>query len=399
MRLSIFLYKIEILLNANYFFFVDKPDKVIVYLGLNIYLMIIFFLVLLFSYGLFFYKKVSCANKVKLYCFLALLLTCFSLILFLYGSYYNLIYFIFILLLSLILIDRKHRILKYLLFFTIAISFSVTICIIISILPQSFIFFSEISVVKFLFGLRWNHSATTFCDNITDNFGIVPLLVGTLLITVIAILVAVPIGLFSAIYISEYASKKMHYLINIVLEILSAIPTIVYGYFAVIFLSPFIKKSAEFIGLSVQSENALVAGIAIGIMIFPFVTSLMEDAIRSVPKSLRYGFMALGATAAETIWHITLPYAFPTITSSILLAISRAIGETMIVLMTVGINAQLTFSPLRSITTFTVQIATLLTGDQDFSSIQTSAAYALSLTLFVITWLLNAAALFVIKRK
>lgn len=361
--------------------------------------MIILLLILLLFYGLFFYQRVNCINKVQFYCFLSLLLTCFSLILFLYNSYHNLTYFFFILLLSLALIDKKHKILKYLLFFAVVISFSVTLCIIFSILSQSLVFFDEISVTKFLFSTNWNHNTATYNDDIVDNFGIIPLLVGTLLITVIAILVAVPAGLFSAVYISEYANKRVHYVINMTLEILSAIPTIVYGYFAVIFLSPFIKKIAEFIGPSVQSENALVAGIAIGIMIFPFVTSLMEDAIRSVPKSLRYGFVALGATSAETIWHITLPYAFPTIISSILLAISRAIGETMIVLMTVGINAQLTFNPLRSVTTVTVQIATLLTGDQDFNSIQTLAAYALSLTLFVITWSLNIIALFIMKRK
>lgn len=347
-----------------------------------------FFLVLLLSCSLFFYRKISYTNKAKLYCLFTLLLTCFSLMLFLYSSYYNLICFIFILFLSLIVIDKKHKILKYLLFFTIVISFSVTLCILSSVFFQSLVFFNEIPISKFLFSSNWNH----------NDFGIVPLLVGTLLVTVIAILVAVPAGLFSAVYIGEYANKRVRYVINMILEILSAIPTIVYGYFAVIFLSPFIKKLAELTGFSIQSENALVAGVAIGIMIFPFVTSLMEDAIRSVPKSLRYGFMALGATSAETVWHITLPYAFPAIISSILLAISRAIGETMIVLMTVGVNARLTFNPLHSVTTVTVQIATLLTSDQDFNSIQTLAAYALSLTLFVITWSLNAIALFIIKR-
>ncbi|WP_410519852.1 phosphate ABC transporter permease subunit PstC [Candidatus Mesenet endosymbiont of Agriotes lineatus] len=361
--------------------------------------MIMFFLIFLLSYSLFFCKKVNCTNKARLHCLFILLLTCFSLMLFLYSSHYNLVCFIFILFLSLIVIDKKHKILKYLLFFAIAVSFSVTLCILSSVFFQSLVFFNEVPISKFLFSSNWNHNATIFDDNIANDFGIVPLLVGTLLVTVIAILVAVPAGLFSAVYIGEYANKRVRYVINMTLEILSAIPTIVYGYFAVIFLSPFIKKLAELIGLSVQSENALVAGVAIGIMIFPFVTSLMEDAIRSVPKSLRYGFMALGATSAETVWHITLPYAFPTIISSILLAISRAVGETMIVLMTVGINAQLTFNPLRSVTTVTVQIATLLTGDQDFNSIQTLAAYALSLTLFVITWSLNAIALFIIKRK
>ncbi len=255
------------------------------------------------------------------------------------------------------------------------------------------------SLSEFLFCLKWSHNAVIINEEKIGCFGIAPLLVGTLLITIVAMIVVIPLGLFSAIYISEYASEKVRYVVNTALQVLSAIPTVVYGYFSVVFLSSFIKQIANLFGLSIHSESALVAGLAIGIMILPFIISLLEDAIRSVPKSLRYGFMALGATPAETIWHITIPYAMPTILSAILLSISRVIGETMIVLMAVGINANLTFNPLHSVTTITVQIATLLTGDQDFSSVQTLAAYALSLVLFIITWLLNAFALFIIKRN
>ncbi|BEP32867.1 MAG: hypothetical protein WBIAU2_10940 [Wolbachia endosymbiont of Drosophila biauraria] len=269
----------------------------------------------------------------------------------------------------------------------------------LSIFIQSISFFNKVAISEFLFCLKWGHNVVTINEEKIGCFGIAPLLVGTLLITIIAMLVVVPLGLFSAIYISEYASEKVRYIVNTTLQVLSAIPTVVYGYFAVVFLSFFIKQVANFFGLSIHSESALVAGLSIGIMILPFIISLLEDAIRSVPKSLRYGFMALGATPAETIWHITIPYAMPTILSAILLSISRVIGETMIVLMAVGINANLTFNPLNSVTAITVQIATLLTGDQDFNSVQTLAAYALSLVLFIITWLLNAFALFVMKRN
>ncbi len=295
--------------------------------------------------------------------------------------------------------SKRNKIIKLSLFLALAISFLVTLFIMLSIFTQSIGFFNKVSLSEFLFCLKWSHNAVIINEEKVGCFGIAPLLVGTLLITIVAMVVVIPLGLFSAIYISEYASEKVRYVVNTALQVLSAIPTVVYGYFSVVFLSSFIKRIANLFGLSIHSESALVAGLAIGIMILPFIISLLEDAIRSVPKSLRYGFMALGATPAETMWHITIPYAMPTILSAILLSISRVIGETMIVLMAIGINANLTFNPLHSVTTITVQIATLLTGDQDFSSVQTLAAYALSLVLFIITWLLNAFALFIIKRN
>ncbi len=293
--------------------------------------------------------------------------------------------------------SKGNKIIKFSLFVALAISFFITLFIMLSILTQSVNFFKEVAISEFLFCLKWSHSVVTINGEKIGCFGITPLLVGTLVITIVAMLVAVPLGLFSAIYISEYASGKVRYIVNTTLQVLSAIPTVVYGYFSVGFLSSSVKQIASFFGLNIHSESALVAGLSIGIMILPFIISLLEDAIRSVPKSLRYGFMALGATPAETVWHITIPYAMPTILSAILLSISRAIGETMIVLMAVGINSNLTFNPLNSVTTITVQIATLLTGDQDFNSVQPLAAYVLSLVLFIITWLLNAFALFIIK--
>ncbi|NUY39538.1 phosphate ABC transporter permease subunit PstC [Wolbachia endosymbiont of Litomosoides brasiliensis] len=294
---------------------------------------------------------------------------------------------------------KRSKVIKFTLFVALAISFFITLFIMLSILTQSIEFFKRVSISEFLFCLKWGHSVVTINEEKVGCFGVTPLLVGTLVITIVAILVAVPLGLFSAIYISEYASEKVRYIVNTTLQVLSAIPTVVYGYFSVVFLSSFVKRIANFFGFNIHSESALVAGLSVGIMILPFIISLLEDAIRSVPKSLRYGFMALGATPAETIWHITIPYAMPTILSAILLSISRVIGETMIVLMAVGINSNLTFNPLNSVTTITVQTATLLTGDQGFNSVQTLAAYALSLVLFIITWLLNVFALFIIKRN
>ncbi|MGL9732540.1 MAG: phosphate ABC transporter permease subunit PstC [Wolbachia sp.] len=346
---------------------------------------------------LFCFKKV---DKVKSYLYLSciwmliwLLILCNNC--FVTSISIALLFFVF----AFIFKSKRNKIIKLSLFVALAISFFITLFIMLSILTQSVNFFKEVAISEFLFCLKWSHNVVILNGEKIGCFGIIPLLVGTLVITIVAMLVAIPFGLFSAIYISEYANGKVRYIVNTILQILSAIPTVVYGYFSVVFLSSFVKQIASSFGLNIHSESALVAGLSIGIMILPFIISLLEDAIRSVPKSLRYGFMALGATPAETVWHITIPYAMPTILSAILLSISRVIGETMIVLMAVGINSNLTFNPLNSVTTITVQIATLLTGDQDFNSVQTLAAYALSLVLFIITWILNAFALFIIKRN
>lgn len=349
---------------------------------------------------LFCLSKFQAIGKVKSYIYLSCMWMLSCLLAF-YDSYFITSISIALLFFMLIFIfkGKKNKMVKFLLFMALAISFFITLFIMLSIFVQSISFFNKVAISEFLFCLKWKHNVAIIGEGEVGCFGIAPLLVGTLLITIVAMLVAVPLGLFSAIYISEYASEKVRYVINTALQVLSAIPTVVYGYFSVVFLSFFIKQVANFFNLSIHSESALIAGLSIGVMILPFIISLLEDAIRSVPKSLRYGFMALGATPAETIWHITIPYAMPTILSAILLSISRVIGETMIVLMAVGINANLTFNPLNSVTTITVQIATLFTGDQDFNSVQTLAAYALSLVLFVITWLLNAFALFIMKRN
>ncbi|WP_044193332.1 phosphate ABC transporter permease subunit PstC [Ehrlichia chaffeensis] len=307
-------------------------------------------------------------------------------------------FIILILILIAAYIDKEFILLKLIMFSSVGILSLIVICIVLCLTYESALFFSKISLIDFLFGTNWQPSPDIVDGKPVGSFGILPLLSGTLLIVIVAITIAVPLGLLSAIYISEYASKKIRYIANTTLEILAGIPTVVYGYFAVVFLSPSIRSVAKYYNLNAQSENALVAGLVIGIMILPFITSLIENAIHSVPKILRYGSMALGASRADTIWNIIIPYALPNIISSIILSISRVIGETMIVLMAAGITAHLSFNPLHAVTTITVQIATILTGDQNFNSIQTSSAYALGLTLFIITWLLNLLALHITKK-
>lgn len=229
-------------------------------------------------------------------------------------------------------------------------------------------------------------------------FGAVPLFVGTLLISFVALVVAVPLGLMSAIYLAEYASNRVRSVVKPLLEILAGIPTVVYGFFAALTVAPAIRGIGESIGLSVASESALAAGLVMGIMIIPFVSSLSDDVITAVPQSMRDGSYGLGATRSETIRKVVLPAALPGIVGSILLAASRAIGETMIVVMAAGLAANLTVNPLEAVTTVTVQIVTLLTGDQEFDSAKTLAAFALGLMLFVVTLLLNVIALHVVRR-
>ena len=291
--------------------------------------------------------------------------------------------------------DRDYSIFKFVSFVAVLFAFLGTISIVGCLFFESRLFFKAVPISDFLFGIKWNPDFD-FKDSF---FGVVPLLVGTFLISFVALFIAIPISLFSAIYLSEYSDKKNRSIINTALEILASIPTVVYGYFAVIFLSPGIRKLAEILGFNASSENALVAGTVVGIMLLPSMTSLMEHALRSVSKILRYGSIALGATCSETVWMIVIPSARAGIVNAILLSFSRAIGETMIVLMASGIIANLTFNPLKSVTTITVQIAILLTGDQNFDSVETSSAYALGLLLFCLTWSINACALFFIRKK
>ena len=294
--------------------------------------------------------------------------------------------------------DKKYRVLHGAILLATAFSFITVIGIAGCLAFKSRLFFGEVPFSDFIFGTTWNPDSKTINGKLVGSFGILPLLSGTLLIVIVSITVALPLGLLSAIYVSEYSGKRVRNAFNTLLEILCGIPTVVYGYFAVVFLSPNIRSFAKFCGFNAQSENALVAGLAIGVMILPFITLLVENALRSVPKILRYGSMALGATSAETTWHIVVPYALPEICSSVIISIARVIGETMIVLMAAGVTANLTFNPLHSVTTITVQIATILTGDQNFQDIQTSSAYALGLTLFIITWILNLIAAYITRK-
>lgn len=229
-------------------------------------------------------------------------------------------------------------------------------------------------------------------------FGVVPLFAGTLLIALIAMLVAVPVGLMSAIYLVEFSGSRMRAWAKPLLEILAGIPTVVYGFFAALVVAPVLRSAGESVGLQVSSESALAAGLVMGIMIIPFVSSLSDDVINAVPQAMRDGSYALGATRAETIYRVIVPAALPGIVGGVLLAVSRAIGETMIVVMAAGLTANLTVNPLDSVTTITVQIVTLLVGDQEFDSPKTLAAFALGLVLFIATLLLNVLALHVVRK-
>ncbi len=225
-----------------------------------------------------------------------------------------------------------------------------------------------------------------------------PLFVGTLLISFIAMCVAMPIGLFAAIYTAEYAHPRMRAIIKPILEILAGIPTVVYGFFAALTVAPFFRNVGEGLGLGVSSESALAAGIVMGVMIIPFVSSLSDDVITAVPQSMREGSYGLGSTQSEMIRRVILPAALPGIVGGFLLAISRAIGETMIVVMAAGLAANLTANPLEAVTTITVQIVTLLVGDQEFDSPKTLAAFALGLVLFCVTLVLNVVALHIVNK-
>jgi phosphate transport system permease protein len=298
----------------------------------------------------------------------------------------------------------RHRVelaVKIFLAVSATIAILTTVGIVMSLIVESMRFFSYVSPIDFLFGLTWTPQQMAFrADQVggTAAFGFVPLLTGTLLITFIAMLVAAPLGILAAIYLSDYATPKVRAVGKPVLEILAGIPTVVYGFFAALTVAPFIRNVGTSFGLEVSSESALAAGVVMGIMIVPFVSSLSDDVINAVPQSLRDGSAGLGATKSETIRKVVLPAALPGIVSALVLAISRAIGETMIVVMAAGLAANLTANPLEAVTTVTVQISTLLTGDQEFDSPKTLAAFGLGLALFVITLSLNLFALRVVNK-
>ncbi len=274
-----------------------------------------------------------------------------------------------------------------------------TVGIVFSLMFEAVRFFEQVAITEFMFGLEWSPQTAIRSDQVgaSGAFGAIPLITGTLLISAIAMFVAAPLGLMSAIYLAEYSSSRMRNVVKPLLEMLAGIPTVVYGFFAALVIAPFIRDAGTGAGFEVASESALAAGLAMGIMIVPLVSSLSDDVISAVPQSLRDASYGLGATQAETIRKVVLPAAIPGIAGSILLATSRAIGETMIVVMAAGLAAKLTLNPLDAVTTITVQIVTLLTGDQEFDSAKTLAAFALGLLLFVATLILNIIALKIVE--
>ncbi len=293
-----------------------------------------------------------------------------------------------------------------LLFVCSAVAILTTVGIIASLVYDSMRFFASVPIAEFLFGTQWSPQTAIRADQVgsTGAFGALPLFAGTFLIMLIAMTVAAPVGLFSAIYLSEYAGPVFRATVKPVLEILAGVPTVVYGFFAALTVGPAFRVFFNEIGallvggpldglgqylLLVQNQMALVAGMVMGIMLIPFVSSLSDDIINAVPQSLRDGSYAMGATKSETVKRVLLPAALPGVAGAMLLAMSRAIGETMIVTMAAGLAARLTLNPLDTVTTVTVQIVTLLTGDQEFNSPKTLSAFGLGLTLFLVTLALN----------
>jgi len=276
----------------------------------------------------------------------------------------------------------------------------VTIGIVASLIFEAINFFQRIPFLDFVTGVKWSPQTALRVDQVAAEgaFGVIPLFTGTLLISAIAMLVATPLGLASAVYLAEYAERRTRDWIKPMLEILAGIPTVVYGFFAALTVAPFIRWTGGSMGFEVASESALAAGLVMGIMIIPLISSLSDDVINAVPQALRDASLGLGATQAETIRKVILPAAIPGIAGSLLLAASRAIGETMIVVMAAGLAANLTANPLESVTTITAQIVALLTGDQEFDSAKTLSAFALGLLLFAATLSLNYASLRIVKK-
>ncbi|NWG72586.1 MAG: phosphate ABC transporter permease subunit PstC [Parvularculaceae bacterium] len=287
-----------------------------------------------------------------------------------------------------------------------ALSALVTFGIVIALFFESARFFSLTPIGDFLGGTVWSPQMAIRADQVgaAGAFGVLPLVTGTLLITIIAMLVAGPIGVLSAIYLNAYANPARRDAYKVALELLAGVPTVVYGFFALLMVGPFFAGAAQGIArlfgaeIAVSAQNALAAGFVMGVMIIPFVSSLADDVVSAIPASLREGGLALGATKSETYLGIILPAAAPGLIAALMLAVSRAIGETMIVVMAASRTANLTFNPLERVTTMTVQIVALLTGDQEFDSPKTLAAFALGLVLFFATLALNLAALFAARR-
>lgn len=293
--------------------------------------------------------------------------------------------------------NEFESVIRVLLIACSAVAILTTAGIVASLLSEAIRFFTFVSPIDFFFGTVWNPGFATV-GNSQGDYGLLPLLWGTIMIAAIAILVALPIGLMTAIYLTQYASPRMRDTIKPVIEVLAGIPTIVYGFFALVTVGPFLAGLGDAIGLDIRATSALTAGLVMGIMIIPFISSLSDDILRQVPRAMRDGSLGLGATRSETIKRVVLPAALPGIVGAFLLAVSRAIGETMIVVLAAGNSPYLRFNPLEPVSTVTVTIVNQLTGDTDFASPQSLVAFALGLTLFVMTLILNVAALYIVRR-
>lgn len=297
---------------------------------------------------------------------------------------------------------RVERLVMAVLLIASLVAILTTLGIVLSLLFESMRFFARVSPIEFLFGLNWSPQTAIRADQAGSSgaFGAIPLFWGTIFIgAIIAMIVAIPLGLMSAIYLTQYATPRLRRWMKPTLEMLAGVPTVVYGYFAALTVAPAVRDLAVAVGItSASSESALAAGLVMGIMIIPFVSSMADDSITAVPQAMRDGSLAMGATTSETIKKVLVPAALPGVVGGVLLAVSRAIGETMIVVMAAGLAANLTANPFQSVTTVTTQIVQLLTGDQEFDSAKTLAAFALGLVLFIVTLLLNIVALRVVKK-
>jgi phosphate transport system permease protein len=270
--------------------------------------------------------------------------------------------------------------------------------IIASLLAESIRFFSFVSPLEFFFGTSWSPGFSTTGEGNHGEYGMIPLIWGTLMIATIAMCVSLPIGLMTAVYLSQYAPPRLRDTVKPIIEILAGIPTIVYGFFALVTVGPAFATIGAYIGLDIRATSAFTAGVVMGIMIIPFISSLSDDILRQVPRAMRDGSLGLGATKSETIRRVILPAALPGIVGAFLLAVSRAIGETMIVVLAAGNSPYLRFNPFEPVSTVTVTIVKQLTGDTDFASPQSLVAFALALTLFVMTLILNVVALQIVRR-
>lgn len=293
-----------------------------------------------------------------------------------------------------------ERIVSGLMIFCAVLAIFVTLGIVASLMFETGKFFAKVPVTEFLFGTNWEPQIPLREDQVAAEgaFGWLPVMLGTLVITVIALLLAVPVGLMSAIYLNEFAPRKFRAVAKPFLEILAGVPTVVYGFFAILVVAPAMRTAGQAIGLDVSPNIALAAGSVMGIMLIPFISSFADDALSAVPQSLRDGALGLGATRAEMMTTVLFPAAIPGIVGGILLAVSRAIGETMIVVMAAGLIAKMTINPLDSVTTVTVQIVTLLIGDTSFDNPKTLAAFALGMMLFIVTLIINIFALRIVRK-